>query len=87
MTLLRIIPNGLKCQGTKVVMEDGTAIPGVTGITLRCEVNDIWKAMIEVNVEPPTELLAEMTLLEVDAEGEDKTSLSDTSRVYRTDQG
>lgn len=84
MTLLRIIPNGLKCQGTKVVLADGSVVPGVTGITLRCEVNDIWKAMIEVNVEPPTELLAEMTLLEVDTEGQEKTSLTDTSRVYRT---
>lgn len=60
--LARIIPvasdgNGpARTQGT-VVMVGDQKLGGVTSITLRCEVNDVWRATIQCNV-LPTELTA-----------------------------
>lgn len=37
-----------KTHGTKVVLEDGTVLGGVTRIELTACVNDVWRARIEV---------------------------------------
>lgn len=39
-----------KTQGTKVVLEDGSVLSGVTKITLVAVTDDIWRAVIECNV-------------------------------------
>lgn len=40
----------LVTQGTKVLVGD-IQIPGITRIELVCEVNDIWRARIDLNVQ------------------------------------
>jgi hypothetical protein len=61
---LRIVPatrdgeGATPTRGTHVFAGD-TQIRGVTGITLRADVNDVWRATIECNVKPPAELLAQ----------------------------
>lgn len=56
---LRIVPRLPDAQGaqgtmgTQVICPDGTAIPGVTSITLIARVNDVWRAQIECIVAPP----------------------------------
>jgi hypothetical protein len=47
----------VKTQGTKVMIGD-LPLPGVTKITLHGEANDIWRATIECNLQPPSELVA-----------------------------
>lgn len=37
-------------QGTKVVLDDGSELQGVTKIVLTAEVNDIWRAEIHCHV-------------------------------------
>lgn len=54
---LRIIPyvegdGPQRTQGTMVLVGD-QEINGVTGITLRADVNDLWRATIECHVLPP----------------------------------
>jgi hypothetical protein len=57
MNVLRIVPRenpdggAHLTQGTQVLMPDGTPLPGVTGIVLRADVNDVWRAEIHCNVE------------------------------------
>lgn len=57
--LMRIVPcehephTHCKTQGTKVLLPDGTPVPGITSITLHCDPNDIWHATIKANVSPP----------------------------------
>lgn len=46
-----------RTHGTQVWVGD-TRLNGVTGITLRADLNDVWRATIECHVEPPAELLA-----------------------------
>lgn len=58
----RIVPGTSKVglhptRGTQVWIGD-TRLNGVTGITLRADINDVWRATIECHVEPPAELLA-----------------------------
>lgn len=58
LKLARIVPaeNGSgahKTMGTKVLMSDGSALPGVTHITLTAGVNDLWRATIKCNVQAP----------------------------------
>ncbi|WP_448761870.1 hypothetical protein [Acinetobacter tandoii] len=36
-------------QGTKVLLDDGSYLEGVMSITLKAEVNQPWKAIIEVH--------------------------------------
>ena len=59
---IRIVPaigNGgpQPTRGTRVLVGD-TRIDGVIGITLRADINDLWRATIECHVEPPSDLLA-----------------------------
>jgi hypothetical protein len=64
MQLIRVVPNppsesGLTLtQGTKLMIGDVDISRGVTSVTLHCEVNDVWRATIECNVEPPADLAA-----------------------------
>lgn len=44
-------------KGTKVLVGE-VELKGVCGITLRADVNDLWRATIECHVLPPTDLLA-----------------------------
>ena len=44
-------------RGTRVMVGD-VALDHVTGLTLRADVNDVWRATIECIVAPPAELLA-----------------------------
>ena len=45
------------CQGTKVMVGD-QELKGVFRIELVAQTNDIWRARIDVHVQPPTELSA-----------------------------
>lgn len=39
-----------QCQGTKVVLEDGSELPNVRKIVLTATVNGVWEAEITVGV-------------------------------------
>lgn len=62
-SLIRVIPvppssSGFtKTQGTKLFVGD-TEVKGVTRIELIAEVNDIWRARIDVNIQAPADLTA-----------------------------
>lgn len=64
MQLIKVVPNqpresGLTfTQGTKLMLGDVDISRGITSITLHCEVNDVWRATIQANVEPPADLTA-----------------------------
>jgi hypothetical protein len=50
--------NGLtRTQGTKVFAGD-TELTGITRIELTADVNDVWRARIDVTIQPPIELNA-----------------------------
>lgn len=57
--MVRILPSmresgfGTLARGTKVVLEDGTELKGVTKIVLTAEVNDLWRAEITLSVHAP----------------------------------
>lgn len=57
--LVRIVPTPhepgqyCKTQGTKLFLPSGEAIPGVTGIVLRAGIDDVWRAEISMNIDPP----------------------------------
>ena len=62
---LRIVTNkpdkktGLtKTQGTQVFAGD-TELTGITRIVLTADVNDVWRAQIDVMIQPPADLVAE----------------------------
>lgn len=63
--MIRVVPgpandSGLNlCNGTKVFVGD-TNINGVYSVTLRADVNSVWRAVIECYIDPPV----------VDAKGE-----------------
>lgn len=52
--LVSIVPHapvaGTPCmtQGTKVLLADGSELGGITKITLTADINDVWRAQIEV---------------------------------------
>ncbi|MEE4882419.1 hypothetical protein V2K29_02070 [Pseudomonas alliivorans] len=48
-------------QGTKVILSDGSELTGVTRITLRAEVGDVWKAIIEVYPREVPSITVEVT--------------------------
>ncbi|RXU01564.1 hypothetical protein B1F69_03930 [Pseudomonas syringae] len=50
-------------RGTKVILSDGSELGGVTGITLRAEVNGLWKATIEVCPHEVPTFMVEVTAL------------------------
>lgn len=50
-------------RGTKVILSDGSELGGVTGITLRAEVNGLWKATIEVYPHEVPTFMVEVTAL------------------------
>jgi hypothetical protein len=60
--VLRIVPpetggdGPCPCNGTRVLMPDGSAVPNVLSIRIQAEPNDIWRAWIEchVRLEPVT---------------------------------
>lgn len=63
--LVRVVPvapsteSGItRTQGTKLFCGDVDISRGVTRIELICEVNDIWRAKIEMNIQPPIDLTA-----------------------------
>lgn len=68
MKLIRVVPNPpsesgvTRTQGTKLMLGDVDISRGVTSITLHCEVNDVWRATIEANVQPPADLAAVATI-------------------------
>lgn len=43
-------------KGTKVVTQGGEELSGVTKITLVCEPDNYWRAVIECVVEPPEKI-------------------------------
>ena len=60
MRLLRIVPrknadggDSLACNGTKVLLPDGSEVPGVKRITIVGEVDHVWHATIECVVHGP----------------------------------
>jgi hypothetical protein len=82
MELLRIIPVDHKphdlcmTNGTKVVTPKGEELHGVTDITLRCGINDIWRAEISFLIDPP-----EVTCLE-DREFKRYLSAHEVARLH-----
>lgn len=50
-------PKLTKTQGTKVFVGD-QELTGITRIELVCEVNDVWRARIDLMVQPPADLSA-----------------------------
>jgi len=50
-------------RGTKVILSDGSELGGLTSITLRAEVNGLWKATIEVCPHEVPTLMVEVTAL------------------------
>ena len=57
---IRIVPNGLIANGTKVYDADGNEIGGVTKIELIAEVNQPWRAVITCDAVLAGELMAEL---------------------------
>lgn len=60
MNLMRIVPrknadgsDSVLCNGTQVLLQDGTEVPGVTRITLVAEVGGVWRATLECIVRGP----------------------------------
>lgn len=60
MTYLCIVPaktsdgrDSLACNGTKVLLPDGSEVPGVQRITIVGEVNHVWQATLECVVHGP----------------------------------
>lgn len=56
--IVRIVPSDLRgavhlANGTKVLMPDGTEMPGVTEIVLTAKAGDIWRAQISCFVAAP----------------------------------
>ena len=62
-----------KTQGTRVFV-GGVRMLGVTGITLRADVNDVWRATIECTPSLPDHIVAEYV--------RDATNLASTEREY-----
>lgn len=59
-------------QGTKVILPDGSELPGVTKIVLTAEPNGLWTADVQINVCLEGELGAEIEV----------TDMADTSRRF-----
>lgn len=70
------------CNGTRVLTSEGVEVKGVTSIALFAHLNSLWTATITVNVQPPDELMAELTEVSVE-DMLDVTTIADLSRVYR----
>lgn len=57
--LVRVVPNEptpsgyTLTQGTKVLLPSGEAIPGIRKLTLICEANSTWRAILDCHVEVP----------------------------------
>lgn len=64
-------------KGTKVILSDGSELSGVTRITLHAEVNDVWRAVIEVYPDTVQVIAAEANTCVVEV-----TALSDEQRRY-----
>lgn len=64
-------------RGTKVILSDGSELTGVTGITLRADVGDVWRAFIEVYPETVQVVMADAETCVVET-----TPLSDECRRY-----
>lgn len=88
MSKVRIIPaQGGKTQGTKVVLEDGSEISGVTKVTLVANVNSLWECQLEV-LALPEEIEAVLTEVKVvRPEDGDVTDLLSTSREFAPPDG
>lgn len=60
MNLMRIVPrknadgsDSIVCNGTRVVLQDGTEVQGIKSITLVGEVGGVWRATLECIVHGP----------------------------------
>ncbi len=54
----------MRTHGTRVWV-GGEELSGITGITLRADVDNVWRATLECIVEPPEELLVAAALAPV----------------------
>lgn len=71
MAYAKIIPGkdnddqpSLVCQGTRVVLEDGVELEGVTKIVLTAEVGEVWRAEIHCCVLVPEQLASTLRLIQ-----------------------
>lgn len=82
--LVRVVPNEptsngyTLTQGTKVLLPSGEAIPGLRKLTLICEANSTWRAILDCHVEVP-----EITGVEVETTPIDETR----ARTYTAQDG
>lgn len=96
---IKIIPGKFQKSGPMltsgtVLMVGENEIAGVTGLTLRADVDDLWRATIEAYVRPPDELLAaarfnikpdrwwQKAWRRITGKARDVTSLDSTSRRW-----
>lgn len=84
---LKIVPNkdSAICQGTKVVMPDGTQVPGVFKIELVAERDSLWSAVIHCHAQVD-EITAAAEIVTTPVIPSDEvsevTDLGSTSRKY-----